>query len=145
LVAVAAVPALAAEDPIAVRQALMASNGAAGAVAGAMLKDELAYNPLIAKSAIASLDATAQAIGDFFPEGTLDPARSEALPKIWEDPAGFTAALAKWKPRRRRPRPPVATVRRTRPRSARRWRRSSIPARAATRPIAPKTDRRWAA
>jgi cytochrome c556 len=97
LVAVAAaVPALAAEDPIAVRQALMASNGAAGAVAGAMLKDELAYNPLIAKSAIASLDATAQAIGDFFPVGTLDPARSEALPKIWEDPAGFTAALAKF-------------------------------------------------
>jgi cytochrome c556 len=92
----AALPAFAAEDPIAVRQALMASNGAAGAVAGAMLKDELAYNPLMGKSTIATMNAVAQSVGDFFPEGTLDPARSEALPKIWEDPAGFTAALAKF-------------------------------------------------
>ena len=94
--AAVAMPALAAEDPIAVRQALMSSNGASGAVAGAMLKDELAYNPMVAKSVIASLHATAMAVGDFFPEGSLDPTRSEALAKIWEDSAGFDAAVAKF-------------------------------------------------
>ena len=85
-----ALPALAAEDPIAVRQALMDSNGASAAVAGAMLKDELAYDPAVAKSVIASLHATAEAIGVFFPEGSLDPARSSASPKIWKIP---TASL----------------------------------------------------
>ena len=89
-----ALPALAAEHPIAVRQALMSGNGAAGAVAGAMLKDELPYSPVVAKSVIATINGTAQAVGDFFPEGTLDPANSEAKASIWEDPAGFTEALA---------------------------------------------------
>jgi cytochrome c556 len=91
-----ALPAVAAEDPIAVRQALMSSNGAAGAVTGAILKDELAYSPQVGKSVIATMHAVASAVGDYFPEGSLDPARSEAAPKIWEDPAGFTAALAKF-------------------------------------------------
>jgi cytochrome c556 len=89
-----ALPALAAEDPIAVRQALMSGNGAAGAVAGAMLKDELPYSPVVAKSVIATINGAAHAVGDFFPEGTLDPERSEAAPSIWEDPAGFAEALA---------------------------------------------------
>ena len=120
--AAVALPAVAAEDPIAVRQALMGSNGAAGAVAGAMLKDELAYSPVVGKSVIASLNATALAVGDFFPEGTLDPARSEASA---EDLGGSGRASPRRSPssRRRRPRRarrPAATARRTRPRSARR-------------------------
>ena len=94
---VVALPALAAEDPIAVRQTLMSSNGASAAVAGAILKDELAYSPAVAKAVLSSFDAVAAAYGDFFPEGTLDPARSEASPKIWEDPAGFAAELAKFR------------------------------------------------
>jgi cytochrome c556 len=97
LTLVVALPALAAEDPIAVRQTLMASNGASAAVAGAMLKDELAYSPAVAKAVLSSFDAVAAAYGDFFPEGTLDPANSEASPKIWEDPAGFAAELAKFR------------------------------------------------
>jgi cytochrome c556 len=88
-----ALPAAAAEDPIAVRQALMSANGAAGAVAGAMLKDELAYNPVVAKSVIATINATASSVADFFPEGSLDPANSEAAASIWENPAGFTEAM----------------------------------------------------
>jgi cytochrome c556 len=96
LAAAVALPAFAAEDPIAVRQALMSSNGAAGAVAGAVLKDELAYSPLLGKSVIAAMQGTAQAVGDYFPEGTLDPANSAASAKIWEDPAGFTEQLAKF-------------------------------------------------
>jgi cytochrome c556 len=94
--AAAAAPGAAAEDPIAARQALMSSNGASAAVAGAILKDELAYSPVVGKSVIASLEATAMVFGDFFPEGSLDPANSSAAPKIWEDPAGFTDVLAKF-------------------------------------------------
>lgn len=92
-----AVPAVAAENPIAARQALMSANGAAGAVAGAMLKDELAYNPAVAKSVIATMNGTAQVAGDLFPEGSLDPAASAAAAKIWEDPDGFTAELVKFR------------------------------------------------
>ncbi len=96
LVAALSVPALAAEDPITVRQHLMDSNGASAAVAGGMLKGEIPYSPAVAKAAILSLAATASAFGAFFPEGTLNPAKSEASPKIWEDAAGFQAELAKF-------------------------------------------------
>jgi len=89
-----ALPAVAAEDPIAVRQALMGSNGAAAAVAGAMLKDQLAYSPLLGRTVIATVNGTSRAVGDFFPEGTLDPANSAAAASIWENPAGFAEALA---------------------------------------------------
>ena len=91
-----ATPGLAADDPIAVRQALMDNNGAAAAVAGGILKDEIPYNPAVAKGVIFALDATAPAYGSFFPEGSVDPARSHASPKIWEDAAGFQAELGKF-------------------------------------------------
>ena len=91
-----AIPAFAAEDPIAVRQALMDNNGGAAGVSGAIMKDEIAYAPVVGKAALLAFSATAKAYGDFFPEGTLDPARSAASPKIWEDMAGFQAELAKF-------------------------------------------------
>jgi cytochrome c556 len=89
--------AYAAEDPVAVRQALMDANAGAAGVSGAMLKDELAYSPVVAKAAILTLNAVAHSVGDFFPEGTAGPEnKSDASPKIWEDAAGFEAALAKF-------------------------------------------------
>jgi cytochrome c556 len=91
-----AMPALSAEDPIAVRKALMQSNGAAAGVSGGIMKGELDYSPAVGKSAIAAFNAVGAAIGDFFPEGTVDDERTTAAPKIWEDPAGFEAALAKF-------------------------------------------------
>jgi cytochrome c556 len=91
--ALAATAAIAADDPIAVRQALMANNGAAAGVAGAIMKDELAYSPVLGKVVIAAMSATAHAIGDFFPEGSVDPEKSNAAPKIWEDMAGFQSTL----------------------------------------------------
>lgn len=91
-----AVAAFAADDPIATRQAIMDANGAAAAVAGGMLKDEIPYDPTVAKAVIAALNATAHTLGDYFPEGSADPAKSYAAPKIWEDPAGFEAAIAKF-------------------------------------------------
>lgn len=90
-------PALAADDPIEVRETLMESNAASAAVAVGIMKDEIAYNTALGKSVITSLHATALAFGSFFPEGSADANRSSASPKIWEDPAGFAAELAKFK------------------------------------------------
>lgn len=91
-----AVAAFAADDPVAARQAIMDGNGAAAAVAGGMLKDEIPYDPAVGKVVIATFNATAHTFGDYFPEGSADPAKSGAAPKIWEDPAGFQTALARF-------------------------------------------------
>jgi cytochrome c556 len=91
-----ATTASAADDPISTRQALMANNGAAAGLAGGVMKDEVAYAPPVGKAVIEAFSATAHAFGSFFPEGSDDPARSKASPKIWEDAAGFQAALEKF-------------------------------------------------
>lgn len=95
-VALSAASVFAADDPIAVRKALMQATGAAAGPAGAMLKGEMDYNPVVAKASIAAMNAVAMSIGDYFPEGsTAD--NSTAAPKIWEDAAGFKAATDKFK------------------------------------------------
>lgn len=94
LVAACALPALAAADPIATRQALMDSlAGAAGLAAGAQ-KGEVAYSPAVGKAALTAAAAASLAFGDFFPPGS-DAGETKASPKIWEDRAGFDAELAK--------------------------------------------------
>ena len=97
LFATLAVPGFAADDPIAIRQSLMDSNAAAAAVAGGMLKDQIPYDPVVAKSVILAWHAVAESYGSFFPEGSIDPARSHASPKIFEDAAGFQKELDKFK------------------------------------------------
>jgi cytochrome c556 len=91
-----AVPGLAADDPVAVRQRLMDNNGSAAAMAGAVMKGELEYSPVIGKAAVNAVAATAAAVGDFFPEGSGTGDKTAASPKIWEDMAGFQAALQKF-------------------------------------------------
>jgi cytochrome c556 len=92
--AVLAAPVFAAEDPIAARKALMDSNGAAAGLAGAIMKDEVAYSPVMGRAVFWAFNATGHTYGDYFPEGSLDPERSNASPKIWEDMAGFQAEIA---------------------------------------------------
>lgn len=91
----AALPAQAADDPIAVRQALMASMGAAAGLAGGMMKGEITYSPAAGKSAIATARAVSVSFGDFFPAGS-DQGTTGAAPSIWEDADGFAAELAKF-------------------------------------------------
>lgn len=85
----------AADDPIAVRKALMQANAASAATAGAMLKGELDYNPAVAKAAIATFNANAHALGDFFPEGS-DAGDTRAAPAIWQERDAFMETLAKF-------------------------------------------------
>ncbi len=87
--------AFAADDPIAVRKALMQATGGAAGLAGGMMKGEIAYNPAAGKSAIASLRGVAHSYGDFFPEGSLT-GDTTASPKIAEDAEGWKKALAKF-------------------------------------------------
>jgi len=92
---VAGVSAQAADDPIATRQAIMASVGAAAGLGGGMMKGEIAYNPAAGKAAIASMNAAAVSFGDFFPAGS-DQGKTDAAAAIWENADGFTAELAKF-------------------------------------------------
>ena len=96
LVAATAAAAFAADDPIAVRKALMQGNGAAAGLSAGMMKGEIAYSPAAGKAAIASFNGTAMAFGDFFPEGSDMGANTRAAAAIWDDRAGFDAELAKF-------------------------------------------------
>ena len=86
--------AYATEDPIATRQAMMQGNGGAAGAAGAMLKGELDYSPVVGKAVITSIHGVAMAFGDYFPEGSDEGADTRAAPAIWEDRAGFEEELA---------------------------------------------------
>tara|TARA_Y100000815_G_scaffold72800_1_gene61559 strand:+ start:18311 stop:18757 length:447 start_codon:yes stop_codon:yes gene_type:complete len=97
LIAATATAAFAADDPIAVRKALMQSNGAAAGLAAGMMKKEIDYSPAAGKAAIAALHATAESFGEFFPEGSDMGADTKASAAIWENPEGWQAELDQFK------------------------------------------------
>ncbi len=82
-------------DPISLRQHMMKNVGAAMGMAGKMAKGEEAYDPRVAEAAFRVMNNAALGFGGKFPEGAMSEA-SEASPKIWEDRAGFDAAVAKF-------------------------------------------------
>jgi len=87
--------AYAVEDPIFTRKSLMDANGAAAGAGGAMLKGEEPFHAAVAKSVFQTMHAVAYSYGDYFPAGS-DTGKTKASPKIWEDSAGFAAALQKF-------------------------------------------------
>ncbi len=89
--------AFAAENPIATRKAIMKSVGAAAGAGGGMLKGEIPFNPAVANLALRTMNAAAHSVGDYFPEDSKTGMETEASPKIWEDMAGFSEKLAKFK------------------------------------------------
>jgi cytochrome c556 len=94
-VAAGAVSAYAMEDPIKTRKWLMDANGGAAGTGAALMKGEIAFHPAVAKSVFLTMHAVAYSYGDYFPAGS-DAGDTKASPKIWEDAAGFAAALAKF-------------------------------------------------
>jgi cytochrome c556 len=88
--------ALAASDPILVRQKIMKANNAAARVAGGMLKGEIAFDAKVATAAIRTMNAVAYTYGDYFPAGSETGMKTRADPKIWSDMAGFEAKLAQF-------------------------------------------------
>ena len=78
------------------RQALMEGVRDAAKVVGPMLRGDAAYDSAaVAESLDVWADAAAR-FGELFPEGSESGDETEAAPAIWEDRAGFDAALAEW-------------------------------------------------
>ena len=85
-------------DPIAERKALMKSNGAAMGVLGGMAKGDKPFDAAAALDALQRLqdDASKMDPAVLWPAGS-DTGDTTSSPKIWEDPAGFQAAIDKFK------------------------------------------------
>src|SRR4051794_26113873 len=86
------------QDSVKEVQTLMKGNGKnAGAVA-AMVKGEKPYDQATVDAALAQFEDTGKKLPTLFPDGAkgLKPATGDysASPKIWEDKAGFAAAVA---------------------------------------------------
>ncbi|MCO4318380.1 cytochrome c [Phyllobacterium sp. 21LDTY02-6] len=85
-------------DPITERQALMKDQGRAVGTVTPIMKGEKPFDAAIVQSALKKLNDDAQKIdaATLFPAGT-DKGDTTASPKIWEDNAGFVAAIEKYK------------------------------------------------
>lgn len=87
---------ISAEDPIAVRRAIMANVGDAARMGGAMLKGQMEYNEIAGQLILRVMNQAALGVGELFPKGTETGGKTTASAKVWEDKAGFNAALAKF-------------------------------------------------
>lgn len=86
----------AADDPSADRQNLMKNVGAATGAGAKIAKGEMEFDPVTAQLVFNTLNAAANGLGYMFPDGSETGNNTEASPKIWEDRAGFNAAVAKF-------------------------------------------------
>ena len=85
-----------ADDPIAVRKAMMKNVGAATGAGAAMAKGEAEFNAVTAELVLRTMNTAALGVGELFPAGSESGGETTASPKIWEDRAGFNAAFAKF-------------------------------------------------
>ncbi len=95
-VASLATMAIADDDPRHVRHELMEDVRDAAKVVGAMLKGERDYDQAAAMGSLKTWEGVAEQFGGLFPEGSETGEDTEAAPAIWEDRAGFDAALQDW-------------------------------------------------
>jgi cytochrome c556 len=92
----AAAVAVAGDDPVHERHELMEGVGDAAKVIGAMLKGEAEYDAAAAMGSLKTFEKTSLKFGDLFPVGSETGQDTRAAPAIWEDRAGFEAALKDW-------------------------------------------------
>ncbi len=83
-------------DVIAERQQLMKNNGKAARAANALIKGEEPYDAAKATEILQTLKADGEKFGTLFPEDSKTGGNTEASPAIWEKPAEFEAANAKF-------------------------------------------------
>ncbi|MEO1398059.1 MAG: cytochrome c [Pseudomonadota bacterium] len=88
--------ALASGDAAVERQKLMSNVGAATGAGAAMVKGQVEFNAVQAQLVMRTLNSSARGFGFMFPAGSETGAKTEASPKIWEDSAGFAAAVDKF-------------------------------------------------
>jgi cytochrome c556 len=92
--------AVAQQDPIAARKALMKANGDQAKIGVAMMKGEVPFDLEKAGKIFAMFEDTATKAPALFPENSVDEATADdpfsAGPKIWENMADFKARFAKF-------------------------------------------------
>ena len=86
-------------DPIADRQALMKANGKAMKELTGIVKGEAAFDAAVVLAALNKLseDAGKMDPATLWPAGSDTGGDTTSSPKIWEDTAGFQAAIDKFK------------------------------------------------
>lgn len=87
---------VAANDPISERKEAMKSLGAATKAGAAMAKGEAPFDKAKAQEIFKAYQQAAQKLPGLFPDSSKSGGNTEAAPKIWEDMAGFKAAVAKF-------------------------------------------------
>ncbi|MGO9357769.1 MAG: c-type cytochrome [Xanthobacteraceae bacterium] len=89
------VAAVAAEDPITVRKALMKATGKQAGVGAAMIKGEAPFDLAKAKAIFVAIQDTAAKAPTLFPVAAKDGDDTAALPAIWQNKADFEARFTK--------------------------------------------------
>lgn len=84
-------------DPIMARKEAMKSVGGAMGALGKMAKGEMAFDGAAVLAALQQMTTATDGFADLFPAGSETGGETTASPKIWEDNAGFTAKLAKFR------------------------------------------------
>jgi cytochrome c556 len=91
--------AIAQQDPIAARKALMKGNGDAAGIGAAMIKGTAPFDIEKVHKIFANFEEVSAKAPALFPENSIDEATADdpytASPKIWQNLDDFTARLAK--------------------------------------------------
>src|SRR5271168_3932745 len=77
--------AVAQEDPIKARKALMKANGDQAKIAGAMVKGEAPFDIAAVHKILATFQDAAAKMPGLFPDNSKTGEDTAALPKIWEN------------------------------------------------------------
>jgi cytochrome c556 len=95
-IAVGVCAAVAQEDPIKARKALMKANGDQAKIVVAMVKGEAPFDLAKALAAFATFEDAARKMPALFPDNTKTGGETAADPKIWENMDDFKAKFAKF-------------------------------------------------
>lgn len=85
------------ETPQHERHELMEGVRDAAKPVGGMLKKEIDFDADVVMASLHTWREAAEVLGSLFPEGSESGEDTEAAPAIWEDRAGFDAAIVKWR------------------------------------------------
>lgn len=83
-------------DPIADRKATMKSVGAATGQGAAIAKGEAPFDAAKVKGIFQTYVDASKKMTGLYPDNSKTGGDTSASPKVWEDPAGFKAAFAKF-------------------------------------------------
>ncbi len=87
--------AIAQQDPIAARRALMKRNGDEAKIGTQFMKGEAAFDLAKAKAIFAAYQDAASKMPNLFPDNSKTGGETAALPAIWEKKADFDARFKK--------------------------------------------------